>query len=253
MRAAEKTVETDHLALRLKNAETSTEARGCKDVLNNFGLAVDGAMVSISNNLSQLKILASDDNELYKTFYQEVASEARLPENNKWDRGRGAVDSTLFPNYPDDIRFGALTLTGRGVEANYGGYSMVLKNFAIISRTTFFEENTFLFVQRHKIIVGEPIPPGYRATWKDRSTLAKAKLHSKLDRTKKPHDYPGILLSQGGSPERDDFIEAHIYGPIHRRALEKVIGPAPQKPADKILWRALKRKLEEIGVQLEAI
>lgn len=253
MRAAEKTVETDHLALRLKNAETSTEARGCKDVLNDFGLAVDGAKVSISVNLSQLSTLASDDNELYNTFYQEVASESRLPNNNKWDRGRGAVDSTIFPNYREEIRFGALTLTGRGVEANYGGYSMVLKNLAITSRTTFFEENTFLFVQRHKIIVGDLIPPGYRATWKDRSTLAKAKLHSKLDKTKKRHDYPGILLSFGGSPEKNDFIEAHIYGPIHRRAIEKVIGPAPQNPADKVLWSSLKRKLKKIGVELETI
>jgi hypothetical protein len=44
-----------------------------------------------------------------------------------------------------------------------------------------------------------------------------------------------------------DFIEVHIFGPIHSAAIEHVRGPIPPEPADRALWNQAKRKLDSIG------
>jgi hypothetical protein len=193
----------------------------------------------------------SSDNELYTSFYQQVGSEARLPERNDWDRGRAAVDATLFPHYYPEIVYGALALDSI-CPLKYGGYVMVLREEMIQQRATVFEENSFVFCQsKHKIVTGNSVPPGYRATWQERDRLAMAKLHSKLDAGTKATDFPRILLSQGKDEASQDFIEVHIYGPIHRVAVEKVAGPQPRARADKVILRSLERKMREVGASLE--
>lgn len=193
----------------------------------------------------------SSDSELYTSFYQQVGSEGRLPENNIWDRGRSAVDATLFPLYHPKIVFGALSLDNR-CPSKYGAYAMVLREKMIHQRATVFEENSFVFCQsKHKIVAGDPIPSGYRATWQERDQLAMAKLHSKLDTGTKSADFARILLTLGKDESDQDFIEVHIYGTIHRAAVEKVAGPEPRAHADKVILKSLKRKLKEVGATLE--
>jgi len=109
--------------------------------------------------------LLSSDNTLFATFYQSVHGDARLPEDNEWDRIRQSVDSLLFPYYYDQLRYAALSVDGSGV-TGYGEYCVVLKDAAITNRASVFEEDTVLFVKHHRIVAGDPLPPGFRAIWR---------------------------------------------------------------------------------------
>jgi hypothetical protein len=133
--------------------------------------------------------------------------------------------------------------------SSYGGYAIVMKDAAISKRASVFEENTLVFARRFKIVAGGPIPLGYRATWEERNKLALAKLHSQFS-----HETdPDILLKEGGGTDKDDFIEVHIYGPLHRRAIEVVVGPKPRDGAERAFQRSIDRKLREVGSHLEVL
>ena len=157
------------------------------------------------------------------------------------------MDGTLFPHYHKHICFAALSLNHHG-PSKYGDYTIVLKEKMILQRATVFEGNSVSFCQKHRIVVGDSIPAGYRAEWPMRDKLAMAKLHDKIDGGTRPEQYPGILLHDGPDP---DFIEVHIWGTIHRSAIERVIGPKPKRGTDRVLLNSLERKLKEVGAVLE--
>ena len=175
-----------------------------------------------------------------------------MPEDNRWDRTRPIVDQMLFPYYSDEITFAALTLNNAGL-TSYGPYVIILKTEMIHHRATVFEENPLVFVQRHQLIVSDDIPPGYRACWEQRSELAMSKLYSKINTGSCASDYPLILMNPGKNTAEDEFVEVHIYGPIHPKAFERVIGPTPGTREDKVLLRSIETKLKMIDVPLEII
>jgi len=193
----------------------------------------------------------SSDNELYATFYQLVEAWTRLPEDNEWDKARGSVDSLLFPHYHSEIRFAALSIDGRGM-TGYGGLVLVLSDVAIRLRSTVFEKNAIQFCREHQVVAGGPAPWGYRAEWGERGTLAAAKLHATIASATTKDQFAGILMDQSGSTTAD-FVEVHIYGPLHRRAIARVAGKEPQRRADQVLLRSVKAKLKEIGVPFEKL
>jgi hypothetical protein len=250
VRATETTEEIEALARRVKEAQISAQLRNCETELNDFGQAVLQSKAVISCNLNKLSEFINSDNDLYNTFYQQVDSESRLPENNLWDHGRPAVDATLFPHYHQKIVFAALSFDNHGPNY-YGDYTVVLREATIESRATVFEENSFNFCQKHRIVAGNPLPAGYRTSWTDRDKLAMAKLHDKIDANTRPNDYPGILMTQGEKSIDDDFIEVHIYGAIHRRAIECVTGPEPKNRFNRVIWKSIKKKLAEVNSYLE--
>jgi hypothetical protein len=251
VRAADLPEEGLALQQRLTDAEISAKARGCDGILRDFGKAVLRSKAVLCRSLGAVSSLVSNDNALYTNFYKQVIGEVRLPEDNRFDRGRSAVDGTLFPNYSTEICFAALSLNNIG-PTDYGPYTIVLKENRISQRATVFEENAFTFCQiKHHIVVGDPIPPGYRAVWVQRDRLAMAKLHSNIELTTRPADYPSIISHRGSKPAEDDFIEVHIWGPIHRSAIELVVGPKPKSREDRVLCMSLERKLKDVGAALE--
>ena len=94
---------------------------------------------------------------------------------------------------------------------------------------------------------------GFRATWAARDELAMAKLVDKLNTATEPKDYPSILLDQATSRADADFIECHIYGPIHPNSLERVVGPKPKARHDQIIWRSVSNALRKSGVIVEEV
>jgi hypothetical protein len=195
--------------------------------------------------------LVSSDNELYATFHQLVRAEARLPEDNEYDRFRTPVDATMFPGYYDRIRFAALSLDGRWSAPRYGAFAIVVRDESIRDRATVFEENSFHFCRKH-VRVGDPVPPGYRAVWSERDRLAAAKLHAKLEVGTIPTEFKDILLKPDRAGKgQDEFIEVHIFGPLHRQGIERVTGPKPKRRADQVKLREMKRMLGEVGADLE--
>ena len=236
-------MEVRALDLRFEQARTNTKSVGAEKVFSEFCNAVRSSKAVVSLPLRRIHQLVSSDNSLYETFYQSVEADSRLPEINEWDSIRQSVDALVFPHYFKEIRFGALTLDGLGV-AKYGGLSIVLRDVAIRNRTSVFEENTIEFVKKH-VPQGSAIPAGYRAVWDARDRLAAAKIAPEFCSSTKKEDFPSLLL------DGDDFIEVHIFGPIHRRAIEKLTGKRPRHKSDRVLLKSIERKVKEVSAQVK--
>ena len=248
VRLAESEAERKALMRRVNDAEISTSARNCGDVLDRFGNAVLTSYAVIARSLAVVQDLI-EGGRTYTSYHRQLASGARLAEDNEWDRTRTQVDAALFPNFHQDIVFASLSLDCRGM-SGYGEYAMVLKEPLIARRASVFEANPYDLTERLGWLLTKPIPPGYRAPWNERHLLAKAKLHAELSASTKDADFPPILaFDRGGTGS--DFIEVHIYGPLSKYSVEKVIGPKPRTREDHLIFRRLDRKLSEIGVTLE--
>lgn len=248
VRAANRVSEVGALEQRVSASESEAQLRGCDAVVKDFRRTVANSAAVVCRSLGKVNELLSSDNQLFATFYQGVNGDSRLPEDNEWDRIRQSVDSLLFPYYFEELRFAVLSIDGTGV-TGYGEYCIVLKDIAIKTRTTVFEENTVLFIRRHRVVAGDSLPLGYRATWENRDSLAVAKLAKKLTPSTVPSEYQSILIPSTATD--GDFIEVHIYGSIHRKAVKHLSGPEPHKKADKVIFRSVIRKLKEIGATWE--
>lgn len=251
VRAAEIAVERAALAGRVQAAYDDADTRGCRDCLDRFRAAVGLSKAVVARSVGKISELMNADNELYATFYQLVDSKSRLPEDNEWDKGRESVDSLLFPHYHKEIRFAALSLNEQGV-AGYGGMTLVLKDGAIRERATVFEKNTVVFCRERQVVAGTEAPAGFRASWKERGDLAVAKLHKSLD-TATPDDRFSEILMPSSGERTSDFIEVHIFGELHRRAIAKVTGKEPRERADRALLRSMRTKLAALGVPVEVL
>lgn len=233
----------------MKDAYVSASNRGCERQLREFGSAILLSKAVLARSLGTLHSLAESENQLYVSYHAQVRSGARLPEVNDWDRGRTAAESTIHPNYHEEICYTALSLDGFGLLC-YGEYSVTLKNEFIAHRSSAFEENPFTFCRKHHVVAGQQPPPGYRAPWQRRNLLAEAKLQARILPGTKPFQFANILMEQGTSTSDADCIEVHTYGRLNQLAIQRVIGPKPTRPEDGVLWRSLKRKLEKIGAEV---
>lgn len=251
VRAAATREEVKAVDNRFQAAQASSKSGGYHDELLRFEDAVSRSQAVICRHLSTVHTLVSSDNELFSTYYNQVTANMRIPEDNEWDRAREALESAVFPHYHREISYGVLSLDGVGQTA-YGPVSIALKESSISDRASVFDEPLFPFFRSRKILAGQAPPLGHRATWEHRGRLAAAKLHSALDQGTKPSEYQDILLSPQSDPE-GDCIEAHIYGPIHRRAISGVIAKIPTRRADKAILESVKRKLQEIGVKVRLL
>jgi hypothetical protein len=122
----------------------------------------------------------------------------------------------------------------------------------IADRTSVFEENSAIFVERHAIKISRTpkVPKGYRAIWSERARLGVAKLYKRIDSTTTPDKYSGILLKAGATSEDEEFIEAHVFGPMTVLTMEQVIVMAPQTSRHATILRAIKSKLAKHNVQV---
>jgi hypothetical protein len=248
--AAEDADEVNALEERYQLAKHDAATRGSDTAIGNFETALLNSQAVIARPVNEVQRLATSDNELYATYYQLLNSPIRLPTGEKWDVLRASADSSLFPNYKEEIRFGALSLDGLGV-SNYGECFIVLKTDMIAHRASVFEENSVRWIQEIKFKDAHDLPKGYRATWDHRGKLSVAKLASKIDATTPSGQYSEILMRQGASTEEDDFVEVHIWGSMTIRTIERVtFNPRSKKAARIITGRANQEKLAKFGVAI---
>jgi hypothetical protein len=252
VRAADNAEERSALSRRYKEATTDAAKRGVKRVLKNFEKAVTKSQAVIARSLSELQRLATSDNELYATYHQLVEAGLRPPAGETWGILRVLTDDTLFPGYKQHIRFAALSLNHIGLR-NYGECSLVLRDNMIAHRASVFEENSVVWMARQRIGLSDvdKLPKGYRAVWSERAKLAVAKLAGKIEPSTPQNSHSSLLLQQGATPADDQFIEVHIWGPMTVRTFEHVTIKQPQRPANRIILKALQEKLQKAGVTLE--
>jgi hypothetical protein len=252
VRLAQVPAEVDMLAKRLHDAEVSATARGCSDTLERFGVAVLGSKAVIARSLAVVQDLIETDRRTYTSFHKQLAAGARVAEENQLDQVRTQIEAAFFPNFYKEIVFAFLSL-GATTLRGYGAYAIVLKTDLIGHRATVFEENLLTFSKKMRLMLHDPIPAGYRAVWSERHTLAKAKLHSELNADSADAAFPSILVKDRGGTADSDFVEVHIYGPLNRHTIERIIGPRPRTREDRLIWRQLERQLAKISVPVETL
>jgi hypothetical protein len=121
---------------------------------------------------------------------------------------------------------------------------MKLRDVAVAKRASLLEENSYSFVQHHKLSIGIPIPAGYRSTWAERAKLAVAKMADFIEVGMNEVNFQNLLLVDTGNRATDSFIEVHIFGTFDREAIDTVSGPKLQKRSrDTAIWGVVKEKL----------
>lgn len=249
--------DAEHAALdeRYRAALAAAERRGCAERVEAFERAVSSSRAVIARSLLETMRLAEPDS-LYATFHQLMDAGARLPDGTKWSILRTVTDLALFGSAAKAIRFAALALTDRGVD-RYGECTWVLDVTKIEDRTSVFEENSVMFMDRHQIrlTAAHDLPKGYRASWRDRGRLCVAKLAAAIEPDTADDAFPALLLEQGESAERDAFVEVHVYGNVHVETLARIV-VRPKTAAMRTLARALRAKLAagkpQVGVEIES-
>ena len=112
-------------------------------------------------------------------------------------------------------------LTSYGGRSGRSGlFTIVLSELSVRDRASVLEENSYTFVERNRITIGVPIPPGRRAPWGDRHRVAVAKLAAQLNKGTHSRRFPALLLFTEGDRNTDEFVEVHIHGYFNRRAVE---------------------------------
>jgi hypothetical protein len=248
--AAEEATERAALDRRYQAAKADAASRGAISILEDFENAVGQSQAVISRSEIEVNRLASGNRQLYATYYEFTEAGMSLPAGDQWDVLRELADTVLFWKSKKHIRFGALSLNGEGLP-NYGVCSMVLRDEMICHRSSVFEENSAVFMERNNIRFSrEPkLPKGYKAVWEDRGKLCVAKLAKEIDSQTGPDKYSGLLLQQGSTSENDRFVEVHIYGAMTVLTMEQVIVTAPKRSQKATILKAIKFKLAQHGVR----
>jgi hypothetical protein len=248
VRVASHTDEADALLARVTLVQIAANTAGTSSELGGLRQAALTTHAVMARNLKALNAFVGSDNAMLATYYKQVRSGARLPEDNYWDRHRTSLDSAVNPHIHDEIQFAALSLTGRG-PSWYGRYHVSLKEIAICDRSTVFDRNPFAFFKLHKIVYGDPVPNGYRAPWSSRHLLLEAKVGANVKSGMKLDDFAALVLDDNGGGPDADFVEVHIYGNIHLDAVERVV--AKPVRGERQIWARIRKRLVSLGVMVE--
>jgi hypothetical protein len=246
VRKADRQDEQDALNVRVESSRRSAEARGAAAELADFVVKVSTSKAVMNRKLAAIHSWMNSDSPYFMNFHSQVRDHSLIARNNGWDEQRISAENTVNPIYYIDLQFAALSLDDRGL-TYYGPYCVTLKEGVIAMRSSAFEENPFLFNPKHKIYSGKQPPLGYRASWTRRAALAEAKLGHLITSTTSQAEYSAILMGTNRECANCDFVEVHIYGMIHKQAIEQVTGPVPTDLYELALWEDCKRKLQSLG------
>jgi hypothetical protein len=228
--------EADALNQRYQMAKDIAAVQNVTSQIESFERALmDSRAIMIRSALDVIGLLASP-NKLWATFAKQVQAGMRIAENNGWDDARISVEPMIHPHYHENIHYAVLSLDNIGAtDASYGSCHLLLKLETYRDRATVFEENAILFVRRHHVVSGKPIPKGYRAVWDERQKLVVCKLAPQIVTDELNMNFTELLRS--GADKIADFVEVHIYGSMHARSFEAitVLSSGTQASEQKLL------------------
>jgi len=250
VRAARQQREVDALAARYDTAIESAAARNVVNEVREFEAAVASSKAVMNRQLGALSDWFNGASELFLSYHNQVKHLGRLPNDTAHDQQRESAEAAINPYYYQELSYAALSLDGYGT-FYYGPYTLTLKSATIEDRASVFERNIFNFNRIHHVVAGQRPPPGYRSTWESRGRLAVAKLQPNITAGCSASQFPDILMEPRRGESDCDFIEVHIFGPINRRGVERIAGPAPKARPDRLTWRQIVRKAKEYGVVVE--
>lgn len=219
VRCAER--EQDDLIGRSNDAKSRAKTRGCgKQLASLISNIQSDSHVVVAFGSVQARAFLQDPLQLYQNYENLVGGGSRLPSGARDHAHRTIVTGMLFGPFADQIRYGVLSLDGRG-PMSYGDVFIRLRNIAIEHRVSFLENNSYHFVDKFKVTPSNPPPSGYRSTWNARAMLAAAKLENRITSANTSVHWPRLLLeAESKDRSKDEFIEAHIYGSFNSDAFE---------------------------------
>ncbi len=178
--------------------------------------------------------LVNDPNMLFKNYETLVGTNSREPASFANDTHRKIVSGSLFGSFAEKIIYGALSLSNIGLKT-YGDVYCTLKEISVNERTSFLITNSYEFLEQF----GETgLPKGFRADWKNRGKLVAVKFleNDNLKKKQKTEDWAQILLfSDGVHREKDEFIEAHIFGKLNIYSVDKMLAAEPIDKKERAL------------------
>jgi hypothetical protein len=230
--------EAQNLDERYRVAIERMQAGGLHHHVAEFEKTLQRSEAVITTTLSNLLTLLTNDHAIYAPYDQI----------DPWSQPvRNIVDAVLFPGYAHELRFGTLSLDGRGLR-NYGRVWIALDEKYIAHRATVTENDSFLLVSKH--LITDEFPPGFMSTWNDRHKLAVAKLADMITMDTVPDDFSKLLLREAGAPGTEDFMEVQIDGPIMRKAFKSIIVHSTAlSRAEQIMLKAAKAKCRKENLQ----
>jgi hypothetical protein len=250
VRATQQLNERKALANRVREGRKAAIARGAYAECRKLYRYVVSAPTFFNRRLPALGAWVSGPSPFFFGFHHEQTHGMR-PALDKWERTRIAVESTVNPGCYQHLNTAAISGLGLGLR-HYGDYKITLNEKTISHRASIFEKNPFIFCADLALKVGDESPPGYRAGYWSRGSLAVAKLGDHLRPGMIDAEIAALVLDDALGHRQDcDFIEAHIFGPIHRDSIVRVQGPRPTSPSDQAIWEDIKERLTARGVVVE--
>lgn len=240
--------EREALGKRYEKVVNEAKKRRCVGKVRSFEKAVrDKARVVIGRPFEEICRLLVSDRNLYGTYYGMIDAGLRLPTSDGWDVVRRGNEEEVFPGYKEHIRFGNLALNSLGL-ASYGRCFIILRNDMIAHRTSLYDGNCVVLVEQFG---RRQVPPGFRAPWPDRARLCVAKLGDKVLAATAEEDYAGILVMPSARSENAEFVEAHVFGPLSRHSIEKIVVLASADLSEKLEAQMISERCAQVGIKFE--
>lgn len=211
----------DALEKRYWDALDRCTVSGAENKAKEFEAEMKNSFAVITMDESLFLQFLRKDNKLYTNHTIQLENSEISLKKPEQEEERSSVEAKLFSRYARKIRYVALSLDGIGL-SYYGKVTVKLKSTYISHRASLIEDDSMVFMDKHKVFISGKIPEGYIVEWGDREKLAVAKLADKISEKTRKEDFPKILLEDRGGNFNDRFIEVHIYGTINNFGFDSV-------------------------------
>lgn len=219
---AQRLEERQELDRRYQAGMDQAERRGCRAKVVEFEDACDRSAAVLCGRVQKLLAIANREQDLFAGFYDTL--DLRFTDGKKvnepdWNMTRPIAEIALLGSekHHKRLHYAALTLTDEGLR-HYGECHILLREEMVAHRTSAFEENSGVYVDRF----GHKIAAGRRSDWPGRGKLCVAKIASRISDSTAVADFPALLLKAAHSPLDDEFVELHVFGELTFHSFRKI-------------------------------
>jgi hypothetical protein len=198
--------------------------------------------------------IGDQEGGIFPTFQQLYHAELAFAGDDPNNNVRLIAEEATLPGCSRRTHYAVMAIDEVGL-MHYGNYSLIWKLDMVAHRTSLFIANCLTWRQENGMALGSAAPVGNRARWKDRHVLAVIKCASQITSRTKPSSFPRMLVRNRSKKDPYDvFIEGHIWGPLTRMSLLKVICTSPEtSPAKQMMAEEIADELRKSGIDVEGL
>ncbi len=228
---------------------TDAEQRGCIDNVTGFVSTCAGAAAVFACPLTRLHREVASETEIFETYYdlERLRLRTSRPDSLDWARLRPQAEIELLGSHDhlDKIHYACLSIDGSGL-SSYGDCTVRLSEPMIAHRASCFQGNTAVLYHGQ-----QDFSTLLRCEWTDRALICGAAFGNQIDCSTRENSYPEILVKPGATPEQDQFIEVHVFGPMTARTFDSVlVDTTSHSPRQALLLEAIREKLAAVRVEV---